>query len=274
MLNKILMLTLLALMNAACSGGGGSSSPPPPPTPSNTFSISGTITAATNTAVDGDLNDPFAPYASNDDFATAQPLSTPVIVNGFASLSGTGFAGDRFSTSGDVYDVYSAHLLAGQFVSLRVADYLLNPNIANNDLDVQLLDSTGNPIVMSNGITEFESVQAPEDGDYFIQVEAYFGSSKYVLNIGSTSLKPTRAGGTPANFVPDEVIVKYKPRTVGVTISALTQTPGIRLSHHDHSRPALLKRDRNTDNATIMSALGVSIANASPARQAFEASSA
>ena len=100
------------------------------------FTISGTITAATNTAVDGDLNDPFAPYVTNDDITTAQPLSTPVIVNGFASLSGTGFAGDRFSTSGDVYDVYSAHLLAGQYVSLRVADYPLNPN---NDLDVQIL---------------------------------------------------------------------------------------------------------------------------------------
>ena len=115
-------------------------------------------------------------------------------------------------------------------------------------------------------------MQVTTEGDYFIKVEAYFGSSKYVLNIGSTSLKPTAtAAGTPANFVPDEVIVKYKPQSVGATISALTQTPGIHLSHYDHSRPALLKRDRNTDNATIMSALGVSIANASPARQAFEA---
>jgi len=240
------------------------------------FTISGTITAAATTAVDSDLNDPFAPFTPNDDFPIAQPLGTPAIVNGFVSLSGTGILGDRFQSIGDEYDYYSVHLLAGQYVSLRVADFLPDSPAAV-DVDVVLYDSTQKFVDTSQNIfSEFESVLVKDDGDYYIAVRGYSGSSKYVLNIGSTSLAPTAAaGGIPADFVPDQAIVKYKPQAGSATISAINASPGIRLSHRNRSRPALLRRDKNTALATILRALGGATggpgAAASPARQAFEA---
>ena len=152
------------------------------------ITVGGTITAASNTAVDGDLNDPFSPLTANDSFATAQPLTTPVILNGFVTKFGTGFTGDRFATSGDESDFYRATLLNGQFVSLRVADYPQNPA---NDVDIYLYDSNQKVVTSSLLQQEFESMQVPADGDYYIEVYAYSGSSKYVLNIGSTSLAST-----------------------------------------------------------------------------------
>jgi PKD repeat protein len=51
----------------------------------NSYSISGNIVSANNISVDSDLNDPLAPYATNDQAEDAQTLSNPVMVNGFSA---------------------------------------------------------------------------------------------------------------------------------------------------------------------------------------------
>ena len=62
------LLAFVGFLLVACggSGGGGSSNVAGSGTGTGTFTVSGEITFAANTAIDSDVNDPAAPYASND----------------------------------------------------------------------------------------------------------------------------------------------------------------------------------------------------------------
>ncbi|MFZ0134747.1 MAG: hypothetical protein WAK95_19585, partial [Desulfobacterales bacterium] len=57
-----LLLTGAGFFLLACGGGGGSSNT----AATGGYMVSGEITFAANTAIDSDVNDPEAPYASND----------------------------------------------------------------------------------------------------------------------------------------------------------------------------------------------------------------
>ena len=113
------------------------------------FSLSGVISAASNTVVDIDVNDPSrqnrhvlgSDFQTNNETYNAQPLTNPVIVNGFANEAGTGepiSGSSNFSVDTDRYDLYSVYLLKDQFVSLRVADFDPN-NRQGKDLDLATL---------------------------------------------------------------------------------------------------------------------------------------
>ncbi|HIM96933.1 MAG TPA: hypothetical protein EYM57_03395, partial [Gammaproteobacteria bacterium] len=52
---------LLSLTLSACGGSSGSSNP------TATYSLSGQLSIATGIVTDSDINDIYAPYASNDD---------------------------------------------------------------------------------------------------------------------------------------------------------------------------------------------------------------
>ena len=62
------LLAFVGFLLMACGGGGGggSSSVAGNRADTGTFTVSGEITFAANTAIDSDVNDPEAPYASND----------------------------------------------------------------------------------------------------------------------------------------------------------------------------------------------------------------
>ena len=81
-----------------------------------TFSLSGVVGAASATAVDGDVNDPAAPYTPNDTTGTAQPIPNPVSLGGYVNEPGTGPAG-RSDSIGDLTDFYAVELGAGQVVT-------------------------------------------------------------------------------------------------------------------------------------------------------------
>ena len=73
---KLLAAVVVAFVVTACGGGGGGSGdddnvnpPPPPPSPppsGQTFTLSGTITAASSQTVDSDTNDPGRVAIDND----------------------------------------------------------------------------------------------------------------------------------------------------------------------------------------------------------------
>lgn len=249
-----------------------------------TYSLSGVITAASNSAVDVDVNDPSrqnkavlgANFTTNDKPEQAQRLPNPMILNGFVSARPTGTppAGvSNFADSTDYDDFYSAYLLRGQFVSIRVADYKKQQPSAN-DLDLYLYDAaflydeTLPPVAHSFPYSsEFKSVAVPADGEYFIRVQAYSGVNKYILNIDSSSLvSGAQAYGNSAKIIPGQAIVKMKVPTIAThgsaagatanttantTVKAATHTailsplraPLRGLTHHDRSRATLMQLD-------------------------------
>jgi serine protease len=215
------------------------------------FRVSGTISAASSSSVDIDVNDPSrqnrsilgAAFQANDAFGEAQPLPNPVILNGFVSVTGSGtppIGSSNFQFDGDSEDFYSAHLLAGQFVSLQVSDF--DPSFETVfDVDLELYNSNLELVRQSISITASESVAVDTEGDYFILVRAFAGINKYVLNIGTTSLVTgARAYGNSADFVLGEAIVKMKPASA-VSINAAHIKPMSAMSHKDPSRAALTR---------------------------------
>lgn len=173
------------------------------------FSLSGVVTAQPGSIVDSDTNDPLAPFASNDSRSTAQAISNPAIVGGFASLIGTGNSGDRFGTTGDISDWYRVTLSVNQTITLSVSD---DPK--KNDLDLFLYSAT--PGMQdrdrsSETINPVESIIVPADGDYYIAVEAWEGISNYVLSVGDTTvLNTSNRVSTADEFVPGDVIVIFR----------------------------------------------------------------
>ncbi len=101
------------------------------------FSISGTLTASPSQAVDWDNNDPASGGRSNDTPDQAQPVPNPITLGGYVNQPETGAEGRSYS-SGDVDDYFRVELLAGQSITMLVADY------QQADADLYLYDTRGN----------------------------------------------------------------------------------------------------------------------------------
>ena len=168
-----------------------------------TFGISGTVTASASQAVDGDTNDPGRPAFPNDTTATAQVIPNPITLGGYVNEPGTGAPG-RSQVSGDTEDFYRVDLLAGQTVTMLVADF------READADLYLWDDTGTRIVASStDVGEIESLTIAEDGTYLVNASIFFGATNYLLAIGAGSDAAT-AGPDRADIVPWEVVLKYR----------------------------------------------------------------
>lgn len=191
-------------------------------------SFAGTITASRTSAVDSDINDPLAPFQSNDDFDSAQALPANVQLNGYVTFSATGDPqqlNDRFATDTDPIDMFSVRLNAGQYVSLTIADW--NDGLNNIDLDLYKIDNdTPTLELWSHDSDNDESVQIATDGDYVIAVSAIGGASKYLLNIGSVSIASNHYSGNSINFIAGELIVKYRAPAQPNTLQTLTSSHG------------------------------------------------
>ena len=175
-----------------------------------TVSLSGSLSAAVSTQVDSDINDPFAiPNTSNDTYRNAQKLTNFVTVSGFATKLGTqrsGF-GDRFEASSDEWDTYQVALQAKQSIRMQVVDYQ-GGDTFQGDLDLYLYDEALNEVARSESTTEFEVLQVPSSGQYYIGVYAYSGTSKYVLNLDAVD--SNALSFTPRPELRDnEAIVKF-----------------------------------------------------------------
>lgn len=172
-----------------------------------TYTLSGTISPASNAAIDSDVNDPNATYKSNDTMTEAQELLTPVTLGGYVNQPETGEKGRSYS-GGDVNDVFLVDLPAGEHIVLNIA----NP-AAEADLDLYLYDhaNPSEPIDASvNEARRTESLTVSQAGKYFIHVYAYDGASNYNLIIGQSEALDARAGlRLSRDFVPGEAIVEF-----------------------------------------------------------------
>jgi serine protease len=217
-----------------------------------TASISGRISPVAGIAVDTTLNDLAARYLDNSSPLTPQVIDNRVILHGFASTEATGgdSAYERFATRTNEDDYYRVSLQAGQVIQLQVVDYegFDVGTIYEGDLDLYLYNfSSRKLITYSDSITEYEEIIVPEDGEYLVNVWAYSGISKYVLNIlppGARAFAAASDSPQSSDFIAHEMIVQWRDSVIQA-VTAQKQN-GLSLSHRDSNRPALLKMPTET----------------------------
>lgn len=194
--------TLLLLSSCGGGGVGGDAD-------DAGVTLSGTLSLPEHAAVDSDTNDPNqAGRKSNNTFATAQPLVTPVYLVGDVNQPQTGPAGANYE-AGDLIDGYVADLQPGQVIEL---EFTANPLF--NDLDLYVYAEGGPanspPIGQSTGVNAFECLRIQTAGRYYVAVNAYAGASIYNLRIGAptdNSTCPNTVSST-SGVVPGEVVAK------------------------------------------------------------------
>lgn len=225
-----------------------------------TASLSGRITLASNIVADSDLNDASVEVVDNSSFATAQAIATNATVQGFVTLAATGQAGDNFAADSDEHDYFSVTLEQGQGILLTVVDSDQNPSpsVYQGDLDLYLFDAEFELVAFSNGSGETESVVAPSDGQYYIDVVADSGASKYILNLQAQNV--SASANASVDFVPNEAIMQVDSnRSSFAGPSAMMSS--MRLSHGQADRPTLANFSSRTSLAAAFQASANSPAN-------------
>jgi len=213
-------------------------------------SVSGTIGLASNTVADSDLNDPLSDFADNSTFSVAQPIDNLATIQGFATAVPTSNfetftasrSSDRFFNTSDANDFYIVTLQAGQTIQLQVVDYddFDLDNTFSGDLDLVLYDEKFSIVDSSESVTEFEQIVVPADGEYFVNVTAFSGASKYVLKlnpvVSSTGTALAASKATSKEFVPNQAIVHFQSSD---TPFALAANAAISFTHTQPHRATL-----------------------------------
>jgi serine protease len=209
------LLIMILAMTACNSGGGGGSPELPDNDDSNdqeTYSLSGMVKAAENTAVDSDVNDVNAFFISNDNAQTAQTIFAPVSLGGYVNKPETGPAGRSYQ-QGDENDIFLVNLLAGDAIILSIGEPY-NPFTSGPDLDLGLYDAASIELLDQSVSlsSRTETLLAPADGTYLIQVYAASGASNYTLTIGQQSTAGQNPKGLrlSGSFVPNQAVVTHK----------------------------------------------------------------
>jgi serine protease len=222
------------------------------------YTVSGTIQAPDNTAVDSDINDPAAPYASNDSEENAQPLPNPVILGGYVNIAGAGPSG-RSLSGGDPVDFYLVDIAAGQQITLSIADPF------SGDLDLFFINNDTSEIGSSEGTGAIETLTAPSSGSYFIIVHAFSGASNYNLTIGQATpadiIAASEMGSLrlQSEFRPGDIIVRFKEdiKSGGpMSLASRAAATGLRGKGGAPGRPMLLEID-TADKQNVFQVLGI-----------------
>ena len=200
-----LLTTAAAAAILALAGCGGDSSEP------EGITLSGVISLPETAAVDSDTNDPNqAGRRTNDTFAAAQPLVSPVYLLGSVNLRGKGAPEGANFNGGDLLDVYQVDLQAGQVIEL---EFMADPKV--NDLDLYVYAETANDgdpaIGESSGENAYECLRIERPGRHRVVVAAFSGASLYNLRIGAPNDGSTCANVVPATasgVVPGEVVAR------------------------------------------------------------------
>lgn len=223
-----LLAATLCVVLTACSGSSSTSTSSVSGNGGSRYTISGVITAAVNSAVDGDTNDVGVPkelVRDNSDINTPQSIPNPVVLGGYANIASCGEPGVS-TLKGDSHDFYRISLQAGQSITLFVAQagtgsFLCGIN--NLDLyvyryaDVQGGNTT--PVYSStNQSSTTETITIPASGDYIVEVRAQQGASNYILSTGLTT-----TAAVAGDFVPGDVLVKFKSRPAAAVTGVQTR---------------------------------------------------
>jgi serine protease len=262
------LIWAFVILVSACGGGGSGGKDPDPapggnpePPATQSYSITGTVTAVDTSLVDSDTNDPFQENrASNNGVTTAQPASNPAAVVGYVNEAGEGPQGATYA-AGDLYDLYRVTLTAGQVVELNFGD------TQKADLDLAIGDSDGTLVGESNGLSRSECVRISESGTYVIQAQAFSGASAYELSWGpprpdSSCPNETSAssGRGTRGFVAGELIAKPRAQAASSesALSAALSAGAVQVKKSLPGQKMLLLNVPNADTAAERAAVAAS----------------
>lgn len=190
--------------------------------------LAGTITAPNTSFSDADTNDPNV-NISNNSFADAQLIP---------ALSVTG---GHLNVTSDPSDFYRVDLTGGQLIQLFISQHGSDP-VNDPDLDLYLYNETQILIDASLSISDIESLIAPEDGSYFLEIRAITGESNYLLGLtdnaqNASSSQHQNAFRLSSNFVNGEAIIQAKEDQ-----ESTAKTSALSNSSSEPAKPKLLKQ--------------------------------
>ncbi|MFT5481506.1 MAG: serine protease [Halieaceae bacterium] len=201
------------------------------------FQLSGSVSVVEFNKVDGDVNDRNAVYINNDSILAPQRLDTPVILGGYLNEPNSGGVG-RSRLVGDAGDFFRVELLAGQVVTLAVAE-----DPFANDLDLFLYDKELQLVDAAMGVAALESLQIAVAGEYIVNVALQTGASNYRLSIGQSNQLPVQtASRLSDDFNIDQLIVSYRQRqTKGESLARRAARRGMTYAGGGRGRANLLR---------------------------------
>ncbi|WP_192879367.1 S8 family serine peptidase [Microbulbifer sp. A4B17] len=225
---------------------------------SGDFHVSGQVSILQGVFVDSDTSDPNTEYVSNGSMKEAQEISSVSEVTGFLTyLDG--------SSSEDQYDFYIASLEEGQEISLNMEEG--SDDLA--DIDLYLVDESGDFVDSSTGYSDEESVTVPEDGTYYVLAYAFGGTSTYRMRLNSASSATSASKGIRASdkFVAGQLVGRLKSDVKAAGIKTLTSAGAIR-GDSGADRPMLLDAnqaatgfglDKSTGTVENLTRVGITI---------------
>jgi serine protease len=206
---------------AGCGGGGSAVDTGTAADLAGTgYRLSGTLSVPAGAAVDSDLNDVNQlGRTRNNDLATAQALSAPVLLVGSVNRPGNGPAGSN-QTDGDTTDAYVLDLQRDDLVELEFA-----PGTAaeSADLDLYVASADGALTGASDrSDTRYECVRITQAGRYYLRVEAFKLAAGYTLRAGPATIPTTDCTATTARtvFDPGELVAQARSSSTLATVSA------------------------------------------------------
>jgi len=210
--------------------------------------ISGNIYIRAGTQTDSDINDPNHANVSNNSLDTAQNLPNPVELGGYVSLPLSGDVQGSLYTSGDQDDFYSIYLISGSIVSFNalggnVTFFVTEPNSTT-------------PVDSGNQFT------ASVAGTHILHIQANQGASNYTLKVTSPTVATALNANAAADFVPGEIIVRYKDAKLSLQSKSASQSlldktknMGFKVKAGHPSRDMLLSMSSN--RALVRSKLNI-----------------
>jgi len=222
----------------ACGGSSESGTIKKGDTP--IFTVSGTITIEPNSNIDADVMGLNGIQAQNNSSESPQLLSNPVVLGGYLSGDeGSYDSGKLFSK--DTKDFFRVSLLKGQ--QIRLSTFLADDKLTNINVELFLRPDTnpdsdvGKLSISSAGS---QSLTVLQSGVFFIEISAAEDNSSpllYTLSVSQTlfSSSSFQADKLNANFVPGEVIVKFKDvssKSISSSAVTLSKTQASPLTKH------------------------------------------
>ncbi|WP_338413988.1 S8 family serine peptidase [uncultured Sphaerotilus sp.] len=184
------------------------------------YRLSGTLSVPAGAAVDSDLNDVNQlGRTRNNDLATAQALSAPVLLVGSVNRPGTGPAGSN-QTDGDTTDAYVLDLQRDDLVELEFA-----PGTTAEPADLDLYVASADGVLTGasdRSDTRYECVRITQAGRYYLRLEAFKRAAGYTLRAGPATTPTTDCTATTARtaFDPGELVAQARSGSTLATVNA------------------------------------------------------
>jgi hypothetical protein len=253
---RIAMVVLCSAVLFSCGGGGGGSSSDAvfQNVPTG-LSASGKITASEGSYVDSDTNNPAAYFAPNNTFNDAQIIPNVATIGGYMTYTPTGNPGDVFQFLNDEFDVFRVSLSANQNITLTISDMT---NFQDFDLILFSTSDLSSAVASSLGTGQTETINVPADDEYFIVLNAFLGSSNYILSVGqlTPALASRQVLRLEDDFIPGELVAKANTNSPGfrglstITNQSVATRHGLQSLQGNINRAALFRLEQNNNAAS------------------------